>query len=183
MISYITLTKGSPTSTKNPYDASGHLTTDLCHRTEPRYGTLEMKQLLTHMKPVIPKDRHLQILSEYSNVKVYLRELSQTDNAPSIIYKSLLKKPNITNIRKLIELMLVISPSTAQCERGFSQMKLIKTELRNGLSDDSLRMLMAIKHHGPSLENFVADRAIDFWLGSGKRTRHVGGHSKHGVNY
>jgi hypothetical protein len=120
-----------------------------------------------------------QILSEYANVKVFLRDLSQTDNSPSSIYKSLLKKPNIPNMRKLVELMLVISPSTAECERGFSQMKLIKTELRNSLTDDSLRILMTIKHHGPSLEDFNADRAINYWLGSCKGTRHVGGHAKH----
>jgi hypothetical protein len=77
------------------------------------------------------------------------------------------------------KLMLVISPSTAECERGFSQMKLIKTELRNSLTDDSLRILMTIKHHGPSLEDFNADRAINYWLGSCKGTRHVGGHAKH----
>src|SRR6266540_619815 len=45
-------------------------------------------------------------------------------------------------VYKLIELALILPVSTATVERAFSTMKIIKTELRNKISDDWLNDLM-----------------------------------------
>ena len=49
-----------------------------------------------------------------------------------------------SSLHKIASIGLTIPVSTAFVERSFSQMKLIKTRLRNGLSDCSLSHLMKI---------------------------------------
>ena len=45
---------------------------------------------------------------------------------------------------KLINIMLTLPVGTATVERSFSQMKMIKTRLRNRLNDTNLKRLMRI---------------------------------------
>ncbi len=57
---------------------------------------------------------------------------------------------------KLMNIILTIPIGTASVERSFSQMKMIKTRLRNRLSHGSLAQLMRIAIEGPdpTLVNF-----------------------------
>ena len=55
---------------------------------------------------------------------------------------------------KIILKMMTISPNSSYVERMFSQMKAIKTQLRNRLSDGLLEKLVKIKMGGPSKEDF-----------------------------
>ncbi len=45
----------------------------------------------------------------------------------------------------VIDLLLALSPSSAEVERGFTQMKLVKTDRRNCLKGTTLNMLLGIK--------------------------------------
>ena len=54
---------------------------------------------------------------------------------------------------KLLNIMMALPVSTATIESTFSQMKLIKTCLRNRLSDSNLEHLMKIATEGPSISN------------------------------
>lgn len=143
-----------------------------------KFGNKDIETLLDHMPQLFPKDCHRIVLSEYTDLKVYMRELSQTGHESNEIYQVLLRKTNIPNVKKLIEILLVISPTTAECERGFSAMKQVKTQLRNCIKQDTLQMLMTVQQHGPTLEKFSPEKAVSHWLNGGKGTRHVNGHSK-----
>ena len=57
---------------------------------------------------------------------------------------------------KLLDILLSLPVGTASVERSFSQMKLVKTRLRNRITDDNLARLMRIAIEGPELT------AIDF---------------------
>ncbi|KAH3781754.1 hypothetical protein DPMN_159658 [Dreissena polymorpha] len=72
--------------------------------------------------------------------------------------------------------MLTISPSTAECERGFSRMNLIKTDKRTYRHYDSLASLVRISCDGPKLKDFNPGNAIRKWFDSAKGTRHTSGH-------
>ncbi len=52
-------------------------------------------------------------------------------------------------IFKLMNLILALPVGTASVERSFSKMKLIKTRLRNRISDSTLPKLMRIAIEGP----------------------------------
>ena len=54
-------------------------------------------------------------------------------------------------IFKLLNILLTLPVGTATVERSFSQMKLVKTRLRNRVSDINLARLMRIAIEGPEL--------------------------------
>ena len=53
---------------------------------------------------------------------------------------------------KMINIMLTLPVGTATVERSFSQMKTIKTRLRNRLNDTNLKRLMRIAIEGPEMD-------------------------------
>ena len=59
-------------------------------------------------------------------------------------------------IKSVISRLLCAVLSTADCERGFSVMKLLKTALRNRISQQHLNAAMLVKIEGPD------DHAFDF---------------------
>ena len=52
---------------------------------------------------------------------------------------------------------------SADCERGFSALKRIKTRLRNRLSNRILNNLLMISIEGPELKDFDFEKAADVW--------------------
>ena len=54
---------------------------------------------------------------------------------------------------KLLNILLTLPVGTATVERSFSDMKMIKTRLRNRLSDDNLQHLMRVAIEGPELKD------------------------------
>jgi hypothetical protein len=72
--------------------------------------------------------------------------------------------------------MLVVNPNTAaQCERSFSQMHIIKANLRNSLKQKTLKSLMFIKMEGPTLAEFEPRLSVEKCLKTGG-TKHLHGH-------
>ncbi len=57
-----------------------------------------------------------------------------------------------TALLQLVYIMLVVQPSTADVERGFSAMNLIKTDGRNLLSLETLDLLLCISLNGPDID-------------------------------
>jgi hypothetical protein len=72
-------------------------------------------------------------------------------------------------IAKLATIALSIPVSTAECERGFSQLSMIKTPARNRLSAKNLQSLMMIAIEGPPKEIFDFRAACLRWSSSGNR--------------
>ena len=64
----------------------------------------------------------------------------------------------------LIDMVLSLPASSAEAERGFSLMKIIKTDWRSRLTDDSVSDLMTIKFDSPDVKDFDPQPAIDVWL-------------------
>ena len=58
------------------------------------------------------------------------------------------------NILALVDLLLCISPSSADVERGFTQLKLIKTDRRNTLSGTTLNKLLAVRLLTPPIKEY-----------------------------
>ena len=65
-----------------------------------------------------------------------------------------------TNILAVMDLILTMSPSGAEAERGFSQLKLLKTPLRSRRNQLSLNCWLCIKLHSPSIKQFNPAEAI-----------------------
>lgn len=68
--------------------------------------------------------------------------------------------------------MLVIPISSAQCERGFSAQKRIKSDVRSSLHVSTTEDLIRISMEGPELAAFDLTLVVERWLNSGQRSRH-----------
>ncbi|KAJ8874495.1 hypothetical protein PR048_025355 [Dryococelus australis] len=80
---------------------------------------------------------------------------------------------------KLLRVASVLPVSTASCERGCSQMNLVKNKFRSSLETESLDELMMVNLNGPPLPQFIPSKGIDKWYFSAKTTRHVQGHKRY----
>lgn len=69
--------------------------------------------------------------------------------------------PNLTTLAKILS---VIPVTTATVERSFSDMKLIKTRLRNRLGDETLDQAMRVSIEGPeTLKEEHLEAILDHW--------------------
>ena len=69
----------------------------------------------------------------------------------------------------LFDLILSIPATSSACERGFTHMKLIKSNRRTHLWEKQLSNCLMIKPEGPSIKEFNPDRAINLWFERGHR--------------
>ena len=69
----------------------------------------------------------------------------------------------LPNVLGLIDLILTIPASTAECERGFSGMKRVKSDWRARLNTSTLSDLMLVLLEGPSIDDFEPLRACQLW--------------------
>ena len=67
------------------------------------------------------------------------------------------------NILAVTDLLLCLPSSSTECERGFSLMKNIKTNVQNSLKENSLCDFMVIKLESPAIESFDPTQAIHYW--------------------
>ncbi len=65
---------------------------------------------------------------------------------------------------------ILLSLGTATVERSFSHMKMIKTRLRNCLSDENLTHLMRIAIEGPNLSEVNFNEILDNFK---EKNRHI----------
>jgi hypothetical protein len=75
------------------------------------------------------------------------------------------------NILAVIDLILTMAPSSAQAERGFSQLKLVKTNIRSRLGQSSLNNALAIKFLSADIKDYDPKNAIDHWSTCSMLTR------------
>lgn len=75
------------------------------------------------------------------------------------------------NLFSLVDLILTIPAHSVECERGFSQMKRVKTDWRNQLTSTALTSTLRILMEGPSIKEFDPLPAIIFWNSVVKRVR------------
>ena len=67
------------------------------------------------------------------------------------------------NVLSLIELLFCIPMSNGTVERVFSTVKLIKSDRRSRLSEDTLDHLVRIAVDGPPLAQWDATDAVHLW--------------------
>ena len=95
------------------------------------------------------------------------------DKSYAGLYSTLLTKDpykmDLKNILLLVQILLVLPISSANCERAFSAQKRIKSDVRSSLSTSRLSDLIRISTEGPELELFDPSTATTKWLKSGKR--------------
>ena len=77
-------------------------------------------------------------------------------------------KNDFQNVLHLVEIMLVLPISAAQCKRAVSAQNRIKSTLRVALGSSTLQDLIEIAAEGPPVTEFDATSAVDNWLARDK---------------
>lgn len=102
--------------------------------------------------------------SEWDCFKTLMRtSYSQTTmrQMVSLLFTDPSLKDMFPQLSKVASISALIPVSTAECERAFSAMNRIKTDLRNRLSTSTLDHLMRISIEGPSVQEFDFERAAN----------------------
>ena len=80
-------------------------------------------------------------------------------------------QPDCPHIMALLTFLATLPASSAEVERGFSQLKLLKSSLRTSLTDDHLNELMVIKMLAPDVAAYNPQEAIRKWIAGGQMVR------------
>lgn len=75
------------------------------------------------------------------------------------------------NVLGVVDFILTLPSHSADCERGFSLMKRIKSDWRSSLNNDTLTDLMRIHLGTSAVEAFDPEPALRQWLASSERRR------------
>uniref|UniRef100_H3AKH7 HAT C-terminal dimerisation domain-containing protein n=1 Tax=Latimeria chalumnae TaxID=7897 RepID=H3AKH7_LATCH len=97
-----------------------------------------------------------QVQRVVSGFRGYLSDTSDEDN----------KVPE--RLKQLLDVLKTLIISTAECERSFSALNDILTNIRNSLSLETASKLIFIKTVGPPLELFKPESYVRSWLGKGR---------------
>ncbi len=90
------------------------------------------------------------------------------------VYPSRINQAMFPNILKLVAIYMVMPFATATVERSFSDMKTIKTRLRNALSESTLDELMRIAIEGPAtLSEEDLDEILQVWQQQAEHSRRI----------
>ena len=144
------------------------------------YGDEEIDKLVDLYSPLLSQEEKDSISDEWFDLKMYISR--NLNRAVIDAYETLVGNKNsaevqhIKHIMVLILIMLTISPTTAECERGFSSVNCIKTSARTSMKQKNLSNLVRIKVDGPDFKTYKPTDSIINWLNSGKKSRHTKGH-------
>ena len=72
------------------------------------------------------------------------------------------------NVLRFVNLLLLLPASSADCERGFSVTKLIKSDWRSKLHDKKVTNLMTVQLNSPEIPQFDPLSSIQRWLNTRK---------------
>lgn len=126
------------------------------------FGDLEVSLLVNHFKPLLEKNEVAlsAISTEWTAFKHYA---AQNFQGNSNIWPLLLThyRVNFQNFAHLIEILLLFPISNATVERGFSNMRRIKTDWRSQLNEETLDHLLRISIDGPPLPEFDPRPAVE----------------------
>lgn len=120
-----------------------------------------------------PKDATARALYGDSEL-AYICKLMQfnSDESADLIFDfAKLKKgqQRSTSLSNLFNKLAVFPVSSADCERGFSQMNLQQSALRNRLNVTTVSSLLMISINGPPLSEWDAKSYVVAWLQAGRR--------------
>ena len=128
------------------------------------YGNDHVTNLAEQFQGVVGDS--LEVVEEWSSFKQYLKDncshLKQMDIISKLCTSSTLMAvyPNISTLAKICR---VVPIHTADVERTFSQLKLVKTRTRNRMNERTLDSLLRVAIEGPDVSNFPVVEAVKLW--------------------
>jgi hypothetical protein len=91
-------------------------------------------------------------------------------------------KAMMARLSDFVQTLKVLPVSSAACERGFSQLNLQHTTVRNRLAIGTISNLLMISVNGPSIRDWNARKYVLSWLRAGRHGALDKPTGKHAIN-
>ena len=119
-----------------------------------------------------PKDPLQKALFGDSELSLLCKQfgVDSSTSAQVVFEYALFKKNEVVgpHLQKFISMLEVLPISSAECERGFSQMNLNHTSQRNRLLTSTVSDLLMVGVNGPPIHTWNASKYVVSWLQSGR---------------
>ena len=140
------------------------------------YGQQELAFLLEWFQPILERNGCIvqDVVGEWRQMKLQIFNQFMDKSHLSLWGLMLTKEPyctNFQNVLHLVEIMIALPISTAQCERGLSALRRIKTEARTRLHPETVGDLMRISLEGPDIAVFDPGEYAESWFNESTRAR------------
>ena len=113
------------------------------------------------------------ILVEWQCMKQEVKYAATDINIQSWSHVLKLCGDTCPNLIGLVDIVLCLSVTSVECERGFSVMRKTKSDWRNCLSDKALTDQMRVMLVGKDIESYDPDAAVKLWLNASTRPRRL----------
>ncbi|XP_030219014.1 zinc finger protein 862 [Gadus morhua] len=140
------------------------------------HGVEEVNFLLRHFSTVLDRNgcSKEKAKEEFQLMKMTINTSFKDKSYLGLWQVMTTKEPycsDFANILHLVKIMLVLPISSAVCERGFSSVNRIKSDVRSSLHTETVEDLIRISVEGPQLEDYDARQDVKQWFSQGKRSR------------
>ena len=140
------------------------------------YGQQEIAYLVEWFGPILQRNgcEIESVAGEWRQLKLTIFNQFMNKSLSGLWSLLLTKEPYCTefkNVLHLVEIMIALPISTAQCERGFSAQGRIKTAARTRLNPETVGDLIRISLEGPDIANFDPTVYAESWLNESTRAR------------
>jgi hypothetical protein len=147
--------------------------TALYDNMEQRFPHTEFLQAASVLnKATWPSDPLQRALFGENEIAFLCNEfnIASADAAEIVMNYTLYKAGQVMgeHLAEFVNLLKVLPISSAACERGFSQMNLHNTSVRNRLAVERVNDLLMLSINGPPLTVWNATKYVIAWLKSGK---------------
>ncbi|XP_049892466.1 zinc finger protein 862-like isoform X2 [Epinephelus moara] len=129
--------------------------------TRPDFGDAQIDVLADHFSPVLSSPEHIPDEWTLLKARLYLEPQLLTTLTWEDVNR--LHRDTCPNVLELIDLILTIPASTADCERGFNIMKVVKSDWRSSLKADTLSDLLLMQLSSPPISEFDPSAAVELW--------------------
>ncbi|XP_045921378.1 zinc finger protein 862-like [Micropterus dolomieu] len=137
------------------------------------FGDSELETLVDHFKPVLEASGiHVErIPDQWKVLKVLIYQEPQSLEKISWFHVNRIHQHSCPDLLALVDLVLSFPASTAECERGFSTMKQVKTDWRSNLKSDTLSDLLIVQLSSPEIKEYDPSKAVMLWHQNSVRSR------------
>ncbi|XP_041377598.1 zinc finger protein 862-like [Gigantopelta aegis] len=132
-----------------------------CGSTIEYHGQKDIEALASHL-PFTNKEDAVEEWKVFKPVAV----LATNERSPYSLMLKLLDSSlarGYPNLHKIASVGLIIPVSTADCERGFSTLNRVKTDLRGSLLEKNLNNILAVTMEGKEAKDFDFHKACETW--------------------
>ncbi|XP_045296364.1 uncharacterized protein LOC123577953 [Leopardus geoffroyi] len=129
------------------------------------FGEKEVSILTAHYEPLLEAANVEidQVDTEWSMLKLEIYARFQNICKLTWDFVNSVYLHKYPNILTLVDLVLTLPASSAEAERGFSQMKRAKSQMRATIKAESMTDLLIIQLNSPDINHFDPRKAIHLW--------------------